>query len=620
MQEQTSAKKKARRFFAVTLILSVLIAILNWGVITGWGNVRIERIYVNGYDGDLVSALIYIPENATAETPAPLMFCIHGNAGNARNHESWAVEFSRRGFVVICPDLYGAGDSENSAEQFAALPFLMSTAEAFYEEALTYDFVDTSNILISAHSMGGSVAAGLAGKYQPKAVLSASGQLGSQFRGVEGAETYTDGILNYTGNVLLDFGDAEGGAERVLGLVQDWLDARESVYHGAQYTELGTVAGSFEEGNAVVGMCDYQRVHEAAFVRQSTIGNLVWFAQEVVGEENVPNYIDSTNQIWMYKDWLGLAGILVYGLFICALALLLIEEVPAFAAVKRPVARNIGLRGIGLAISITLGIVLPFVVLKTNAFGLISAFGWSKLPPETVNVPGLRLTYANVALGTIIGFNVCGLAGYTLYRFTDGRKHKLQLQDLGLTPDGTNKLSFEMIGKTILLSALVVAIAWAGVKLQEDVLGTSFYAWFFGFKSIPIYKIKHYIAYIVIWIICFLVASLTLNVERRLPSTGKETLDIVIAMAFNILCATFTLVVAISANWILSSKGIEAPWLFTYNTDVTRLWGMPAGMAVGVGGSTLLYRKTGNAWLSAILMGTVAALMACTFGSLRIFS
>ena len=35
---------------------------------------------------------------------------------------------------------------------------------------------------------------------------------------------------------------------------------------------------------------------------------------------------------------------------------------------------------------------------------------------------------------------------------------------------------------------------------------------------------------------------------------------------------------------------------------------------------SLLYRKTGNTWLSAILMGTVAALMCATYGQVRIFS
>ena len=157
-------KKGIKAFFCITLVLSVLVSLLNWGIITGWGNVKVERLTLSGYNGDRISALLYIPKNATSETPAPLVFNCHGNAGNGRNHESWAVEFARRGFVVLSVDLYGSGDSENSAESFASMAMLTSVTDTFYEHMLNRDYVDKDNILIGAHSMGGSVAAGLAGQ------------------------------------------------------------------------------------------------------------------------------------------------------------------------------------------------------------------------------------------------------------------------------------------------------------------------------------------------------------------------------------------------------------------------------------------------------------------------
>ena len=44
---------------------------------------------------------------------------------------------------------------------------------------------------------------------------------------------------------------------------------------------------------------------------------------------------------------------------------------------------------------------------------------------------------------------------------------------------------------------------------------------------------------------------------------------------------------------------------------------MPAGMFIGGAGNTYLYRKTGNIWLGAILMGIVCALAACLYGQLQ---
>lgn len=459
-------KKGIKAFFCITLVLSVLVSLLNWGIITGWGNVKVERLTLSGYNGDRISALLYIPKNATSETPAPLVFNCHGNAGNGRNHESWAVEFARRGFVVLSVDLYGSGDSENSAESFASMAMLTSVTDTFYEHMLNRDYVDKDNILIGAHSMGGSVAAGLAGKYQPKGVMSASGALGGQFNGVEGAEERVEMIGTYVGDVLLDFGDVERDEASLCSLVQDWLDSRVGYdgYEGVEYTQVGQIAGSFEEGNAVVGLLDTNRVHEAAFVNQETIGNLIWFAQEAVGDA-VPNYIDPGDQVWMYKDYVGLAGIFIFGLFICALALLLIKTVPFFEDVKRVRARNIGLRKGGLVISIVLGLIFPYIVLKTNGLGLISAIGMTSMPPTCVGLPGFRLTYSNMAFCTLIGLNLLGLLGFALYYFTEGKRHKLTHNDLGLTPGDSNRLSGKMIGKTVLLSALVVAIAWALLAL-----------------------------------------------------------------------------------------------------------------------------------------------------------
>ena len=109
-EEKAARKKRTRKFFIIMLAITIIISLLNWGVVSNWGDVQIRRLTISGPDGANSSGLLYIPSNATDETPAPLMICFHGNAGNARNHESWAVEFARRGFVVLSPDLYGSGD------------------------------------------------------------------------------------------------------------------------------------------------------------------------------------------------------------------------------------------------------------------------------------------------------------------------------------------------------------------------------------------------------------------------------------------------------------------------------------------------------------------------------
>lgn len=613
-------KKGVRLFFAITLCVLVLASIVNWGIVTGWGNVRIDRLKIVGNDGAEFSALVYVPENATDATPAPGILCFHGNAGNARNHESWAVEFARRGFVVLSVDQFGAGDSQGyfdgSTTGAITTRAKVFEAEQWYRYMLNMPIVDAENIISSGHSMGNAAATSLGALYQAKAVLSASP---AALLNEEDQDVYAQAWKNYTGNFVSLTGLVETTVEDAEKAGLLLLQKRNP---SATEFKLDTLYGSFEEGNAFISILEPDRIHEAAFVSDQTIGNLLKYGQMAIGDA-VPHYIDPENQIWMYKDYTGLFGIFAFGFFVCALALLLIEEIPAFSTVKRPIPRNIGLRGIGFAISAVLAIVFPYIVLKTDAFGLIGGRFYTNLLGL-----GFNMGYSNMAFGVVVALNALGVLGFLLYFFTDGKKHKLNIADLGLTPenydaDKSTREKILSIGgfvlRTAALSAVVVAIAWNYIKLQNEIFGTDFYAWFFGVKNIPIAKIPVYSKYLVIWILCFVVASFGMNVERRLPSTGKEWMDIILAMVVNIFFATFVITAVIIVKWELQSAGNPADVgpLWKMGVDIQRLWGMPVGMSVGVGGSTLLYKKTGNTWLSAILMGTVACLMCVLFGGTR---
>ncbi len=615
-------RRNVRIGFCITLVILLLASFINWGIVTSWGDVRVDRIKVIGTDGAEYSALVYVPKNATNKTPAPAILCFHGNAGNARNHESWSVEFSRRGFVVLAVDQFGAGNSQGHFDggQSGALSeeSLTAVGKMFTEYVLSMPIVDKENIIFSGHSMGTTTAVAMGSTHldncavilgaSPVIILDKEGEYAAAW------DSYVGNYVDLTG--LVESNEAKK-CEEGLKMLQ-----KRPGFENATEFKLETVYGSFEEGTGYVAILEPERIHEAAFVNQMTIGNLLYYGQLSVGDA-VPNYIDSADQVWMYKDYAGLFGIFAFAAFLCAVALLLIEEVPFFADVKRPIARNIGLRKVGFAISVAMAIVFPYIVLKTDAFGIIGGRFFTNLREA-----GFELGYSNMAFGVLVGLNLLGVLGFLLYFFTDGKKVKLRLDDLGVTPEGYENMGTgkekalgigKMVLKTVLLSAIVVAICFGYAKLQSEVLGTDFYAWFFGVKDIHLSKIPYYWNYILVWILCFGVASMTLNVERRLPSTGNETLDTILQVVINVVLATFTIILVVVVKWELQSAGSPADTnaIWKMGVDTQRIWGMPVGMAVGVGGSTFLYKKTGNTWLSAILMGTVAALMCITFGGTR---
>jgi len=613
--------KRSTAVFLITLCLLAAISVVNWGVVTGWGNVKITRLTLVGGEEKNYSALLYVPKNATKATPAPAILCFHGNSGNARNHESWAVEFARRGFVVLSTDGLGSGDS--GADGAGDSEALVTPQDMYFDYLEDLPFVDSENIITSGHSMGNASAAMVGAKHNVKGIILASNDMDPCV-----LLDFTGKHADFTGPWIEAYRQYQGAEYTVTSIVEPISKGKDldqfkeyflPILNGRtgfeNVTEFGldTMYGSFEEGNAFMCTIEYGRIHEAAFVTRQTVGHIVWFAQELIGDA-VPNYIDADDQVWQIKDFTGLAGILVFAAFLCNLALFIIDQVPFYAEVRQPLPRNIGLRKAGLVISAVCGIVFPWIALKFPGLGII--------PAKAARLPVFKLGYSTFSLSVVFATSVLGLITFIAFALVDGKKQKMQACDLGLTTqEKGNRFSFSFFGKSFLLAMLVIGIGWAYIQLQAYVFGTDFYAWFFGVKPLPpLFKLKYYIPYILVWIACFVISSFGLNVERRLPSLGKgEGLDTFVQILFNVLISAFTITLVIIVQWKLESAGIfKHPFWGSFGLDTNRLWGMPVGVAVGSGGSTYLFRKTGNTWLCAFLMGTCCAIMCCLYGQLRL--
>ena len=643
---QKKHHRNVRIGFVICTCILLLASCLNWGLITGWGNVDIDRLTISGNDGAEFSALLYRPANATDQTPAPGIIMYHGNAGNARNHESWAMEFARRGFVVLSPDLYGSGNSEGyftgylpdvagPASMGAATSevSLIYEADMFTRYFLTLPYVDKENWLSSGHSMGGVPSFAMGARYDAKGILVAAGTSAWNFANAsldscsELYYPYLEAWKNYTKNTVVMMGDVEHSKtldpEQMNKSIQTKGLPTLLKYPGHEEdAELipDHVYGSFEEGSGYAFLVEPNRIHEAAFVSSTTIGNLLKYGQLTVGDA-VPNYIDSSDQIWMYKDYLGMFGTLAFAAFLCSLALLLIEEVPAFAVCKRPLGRNVGARGKGLLIMSLISLVVPYIVCKTDAFGIVGGANGLRL----WNM-GFHINYSNLGFGVILGLAIVCTIGLIVTIIVKRKGEALRFNDFGMVPyeyenasSGKWKGVVSMALHSLLLALIVVAIGWGYMQLQENVLGTDFYSWFFGVKPLPISKLGAYWPYLIVFVIIFIPLSIDMNIIRRLPSTGNDTLDTLISVVFNVVLATAAVILIVAGKWYLQSAGSAADtnWFWKMGLDTQRIWGMPLGMGVAVGGSTFLYKKTGNTWLCAFLIGTVACLMGILYGGTR---
>ncbi len=79
------------------------------------GGIKIQDIRFKGAKGNTMSALLYIPANATAQTPAPGILAVHGYINSRETQDGFAIEFARRGYVVLALDQTGHGYSDPPA-------------------------------------------------------------------------------------------------------------------------------------------------------------------------------------------------------------------------------------------------------------------------------------------------------------------------------------------------------------------------------------------------------------------------------------------------------------------------------------------------------------------------
>ena len=252
MKKETR-QKNATHSLCVALIVMILCSLVNWAVITGFGKTKITQMNLVSENGYQNTALLYVPETATVENPAPAIIMFHGISGNARNHESWAVEFSRRGFVVLSVDWYGNGGSDFNGQQITDTQW--PALQQYIDYLKSMDNVNSDELVFGGHSMGTDPTYFLAARNNPKVALLCNLLSPGASKGTE----------LYNGNLLLLSGTADKSSKD-----SNYWDRVASLFDalGVDYDKIETdrMYGSFEEGNAKLIIRQKDMIHEAAFI------------------------------------------------------------------------------------------------------------------------------------------------------------------------------------------------------------------------------------------------------------------------------------------------------------------------------------------------------------------
>src|ERR1700687_4932369 len=287
------------------------------------GGIRIQDVRFKGAKGNTMSALLYIPPNATTQTPAPGVLAVHGYINSRETQDGFAIEFARRGYVVLALDQTGHGYSDPPA--FAngfggpdGLAHLRSL-----------DFVDKNNIGLEGHSMGGwtVLAAATAMPDDYKSMVLEGSSTGKPFA--------ADGTANWPRNVALVFAQYEEFSNLMWG-VDLARDVTQSPKLWAMFgtqgpVEPGKVYGDIAQGTARV-LYTPAITHPDEHISHQAIGySLDWFAKTLQGGTPRP----SDDQIWHRKEVGTLIALIGFvTLLIGAFDALL--EAPLFSHLRLP--------------------------------------------------------------------------------------------------------------------------------------------------------------------------------------------------------------------------------------------------------------------------------------------
>jgi pimeloyl-ACP methyl ester carboxylesterase len=287
------------------------------------GGIRVQDIRFQGAKGNTMSALLYVPPNATPQTPAPGILAVHGYINSRETQDGFAIEFARRGYVVLALDQTGHGYSDPPA--FAngfggpdGLAHLRSLA-----------FVDKTNIGLEGHSMGGwtVLAAATAMPNDYKSMVLEGSSTGKPFA--------AEGTPAWPRNVALVFAQYEEFSTLMWGvdLARDVTQSPklQAMFGTQGPVEPGKVYGDIASGTARV-LYTPAITHPAEHISRQAIGySLDWFAKTLQGGTPRP----ADDQIWFAKEigtLIALAGfvVLLLGTFDGLL------EAPAFSHLRLP--------------------------------------------------------------------------------------------------------------------------------------------------------------------------------------------------------------------------------------------------------------------------------------------
>lgn len=587
-------KNKAVPFFAACMAILLVCSTLIWGFQTSWGSVKIKRLNLTSQDGTTVSSLIYIPQNATDETPAPVAVIYHGRSNHAHSNDTWSMELARRGYVVLSPDLQGGGESDPSVDRS-----IQAKTVAEYANSLSYVEKDTINLIGYSAGTQTVLQTYKAMPDQVKSICEVFGPFMIQMAG---------GIDDVDTNFCLIKSDADQYDYFFIGDPQACTDyvtkasGLPEVVSGQDYDRNGKLFRYSEIGGTL---------HQTGNISGETIQAILSF-EAAVNNEPVARTADDT--AWLPQQiFSGIACVTM--MFLLAALVNLLMQNPFFASAANPVPVKAPRKGAkAWALDALFAVVIPLILfVPVSAYIMVwtgAGTPWSKF-----------LTSANLngIMGWLLVVAAIGIARMILAaskRKKEGKPMHLSEYALGGTTE--THIDWSKPAKGFLMGLICVTFVFVWLNLLEGFLGINYQVWNLStyLKMCPM-RVLRAIPYVLIIFTVMFIGNMN---QRVLPSTGDVCKDMWIAVAVNTIMTALALflllLIQYGGSMLLGTGQTLIPQIDVYGTGKNTSCGaldFAFGYCYMMGGTTgvvtYLYRKFGNIWVGVIPAAMFAGLV-----------
>ncbi len=594
--KKMNERKKAVRFFCIAMAVLLFSSIMIWGFQTDWGYVKIERLMLNAPDGSKLSTLIYIPDTATPETPAPAAVICHGRSNQAHSNDTWCMELARRGYVVLSPDLSGGGESDVVDRDMQSL----TTAKY----ALTLDIIDKDQFNLLGYSKGctSAITAAYALADQVNTVMLVLGP----FMVRNNFDMISSLLREHDVDVATIKADADQYDYMLIG---DGPECRKFVKE-----KLNLPVDIVPEQDIQLGETSIFRyyevtgtMHQTGNISADSISAILDFENDF---NNAPIQRENTDQAWLPQQiFSGIACVTM--MFALAAAINLLMQLDFFKSTmsfkRAPRKEQRGLKA--WVLDILFAVAIPALLfIKVSTWG-INWFANSKILTST-NLNGIML-WLLVAM-CLIG--LIRLAIRTYRRKAAGEV--IAASDFCLAPQG-GKFYWPNVGKAFIIGIVCTAFFGLWMAAMEGYMGINYQVWNVStyLKPSP-ERIVKAIPYIIIIMIVMFSGNIS---QRVLPSTGNERRDMWIAVTVNSVLTAFALFLLLVIQYG-GSLIVATGWVpFEGVNGSTGALDFAFGYCYMMGGTTgvvtYLYRKHGN-----VLCGVIPASIFCGLFTLLSFT